>query len=49
MMLFFVLFFCFQTLILYCCIAAGNTPDSRMREDEEQMAFIKEWNRKHVL
>ena len=36
-----------QTLVLFCCAAAGNDPVSRAISDQEQMEFLKAWQKKH--
>ena len=42
-----VLFFSLQTLVLFCCLAAGNDPASQAISDREQMEFLAEWMKKH--
>lgn len=43
MILFLLLFFGLQTIVLFCCLAAGNDPLSQAISDEEQMEFIAAW------
>lgn len=43
MILFLILFFCLQSFVLFCCLAAGNDPVSQAISDQEQMEFIKKW------
>ncbi|MDO4337636.1 MAG: hypothetical protein Q4C91_06040 [Eubacteriales bacterium] len=43
MLLFTLLFSLFQGAILFCCLAAKNTPASREVSDREQLDFIKNW------
>lgn len=43
MILFLILFFCLQSFVLFCCLAAGNDPASQAISDQEQMEFIKKW------
>lgn len=43
MILFLILFFFLQSLVLFCCLAAGNDPASQIISDQEQMEFIKNW------
>lgn len=47
MIIFLLLFFALQTLVLFCCIAAGNDPVSQAISDQEQMEYIRKWNEKH--
>ncbi|MDO4337634.1 MAG: hypothetical protein Q4C91_06030 [Eubacteriales bacterium] len=48
MILFLLLFFCLQSLVLFCCLAAGNDPASQAISDQEQLEYIKNWmERKH--
>ena len=43
---FLLLFFAFQSVILFCCAAAGNDPASQALSDQEQMEFIARWKEK---
>lgn len=43
----FIVYALFQTFILFCCLAAGNDPASQMISDQEQIEFIREWQKKH--
>ena len=43
LILFLVLFFLLQALVLFCCLAAGNDPGSQEVSDQEQMDYIKMW------
>ena len=43
MILFLIIFFSIQALILSCCLAAGNDPLSQKISDEEQMEYLKQW------
>lgn len=45
--LFLIAFFCFQSFVLFCCLAAGNDPASQEVSDMEQMEYIKAWMKKH--
>lgn len=47
LILFLVLFFLLQALVLFCCLAAGNDPTSQKLSDQEQMEYIKRWMEKH--
>lgn len=44
---FLLLFFLFQTILLFFCVILGNDPYERKISDEEQMNFLAEWNQKH--
>ena len=46
-LLFILVFFLFQTFILLCCVAAGNDAASQEISDQEQMEFIREWEKIH--
>ena len=46
LILFLVLFFLLQALVLFCCLAAGNDPGSQEVSDQEQMEYIKTWMKK---
>ena len=43
---FLLLFFTLQALVLFCCAAAGNDPASQALSDQEQMEFIARWKEK---
>lgn len=43
MFLFLLLFFGLQTIVLFCCIAAGNDPLSQEISDKEQMEYLEKW------
>lgn len=43
----FILFFAMQTLVLFCCAAAGNDPVSQAISDQEQMEFLRNWRECH--
>ena len=43
LILFLVLFFLLQALVLFCCLAAGNDPASQQISDQEQMEYIQMW------
>ncbi len=43
MILFLILFFALQILVLFCCAAAGNDPFSQILSDQEQCEFLKKW------
>lgn len=47
MILFLLLFFCLQSFVLFCCLAAGNDPVSQAISDEEQIEYIKNWMKQH--
>lgn len=47
LILFLVLFFLLQTLVLFCCLAAGNDSASQKLSDQEQMEYIRRWMEKH--
>ena len=47
MFIFLLLFFSFQSVILFCCAAAGNDPASQALSDQEQMEYIAQWKEKH--
>ncbi|MDO5135123.1 MAG: hypothetical protein Q4D55_03640 [Eubacteriales bacterium] len=44
-----LIFFLLQTIVLFCCAAAGNDPLSQSISDEEQIAFLEAWRKKHPL
>lgn len=46
MFLFLLFFFGLQTLVLFCCMAAGNDPLSQEISDMEQMEYLKKWMQK---
>lgn len=43
MILFLILFFSLQAMVLFCCLAAGNDPASQIISDREQEEFLKKW------
>ncbi len=43
MILFLLLFFALQALVLFCCLAAGNDAASQMISDQEQAEFLQKW------
>lgn len=43
MVLLILLFFCLQSLVLFCCLAAGNDAASQAISDQEQLEYIKHW------
>lgn len=47
MILFLLLFFCLQSFVLFCCLAAGNDPASQAVSDEEQLEYIRSWMKQH--
>lgn len=49
MILFLLLFFSLQTIILFCCIAAGNDPLSQEMSDQEQMEYLEKWVQKRRI
>ena len=42
-----ILFFVLQSLVLFCCFAAGNDPISQAISDQEQLEYLKRWMEKH--
>lgn len=48
MLVFLFLFFLLQSLVLCCCLAAGNDLDSQLLSDREQMEFLSTWAKKHA-
>ena len=48
MLVFLFLFFLLQSLVLCCCLAAGNDLDSQLLSDREQMEFLSAWAKKHA-
>lgn len=46
-LLFLILFFCLQSIVLFCCLAAGNDPASQAISDMEQMEYIQNWMKEH--
>ncbi len=46
MLLFIILFFVLQSLVLFCCLAAGNDPYSQEVSDQEQMEYIMDWKKR---
>ena len=49
MIIFLIIFFCLQAIVLLCCLAAGNDPATQKISDQEQLEFIREWKKKHPL
>lgn len=49
MILFLLLFFGLQTMILFCCMAAGNDPSSQEISDKEQMEYLEKWVQKKSI
>ena len=47
--LFLIIFFCLQSFVLFCCVAAGNDPASQLISDQEQMDYIKTWMENHEI
>lgn len=47
LIIFLILFFLLQILVLFCCLAAGNDPASQELSDREQMEYIQNWVKKH--
>lgn len=47
LVLFFILFFALQALVLFCCLAAGDDPLSQAISDQEQLDYIHSWMEKH--
>lgn len=47
MILFLLLFFCLQSFVLFCCLAAGNDPASQEISDKEQIEYIRRWMKEH--
>lgn len=47
MILFIILFFALQSLVLFCCLAAGNDPYSQAISDQEQLEYIRNWKKQH--
>ena len=47
--LFLIIFFCLQSFVLFCCVAAGNDPASELISDQEQMDYIKTWMENHEM
>lgn len=47
LIIFLILFFLLQILVLFCCLAAGNDPASQELSDREQMEYIQRWIEKH--
>ena len=49
MILFLLIFFGLQIIVLFCCLAAGNDPLSQEISDQEQQEFLSEWmkHKKH--
>lgn len=47
MILFLLLFFCLQSFVLFCCLAAGNDPASQEISDKEQIEYIRNWMKEH--
>lgn len=43
LIIFLILFFLLQILVLFCCLAAGNDPASQELSDREQMEYIQNW------
>ena len=43
MILFLLLFFVLQALVLFCCLAAGNDAASQIISDQEQVEFLQKW------
>lgn len=42
-----LLFFGLQSLVLFCCLAAGNDPASQAVSDAEQLEYIRKWMKEH--
>ena len=42
-----LVFLLFQTFVLLCCVAAGYDAASHEISDQEQMEFIREWEKIH--
>ena len=47
MIIFLLIFFCLQSFVLFCCLAAGNDPGSQKISDQEQMDYIRAWMKQH--
>lgn len=47
LVIFLILFFLLQTLVLFCCLAAGSDPLSQELSDIEQAEFIAQWKQLH--
>ncbi len=45
--LFLILFFTLQLLVLFCCLAAGNDPYSQFLSDQEQLEYLRRWKKDH--
>ena len=45
--LFLILFFALQLLVLFCCLAAGNDAYSQFLSDQEQMEYLAKWKKEH--
>ena len=43
----FILLFSLLSLVLFCCVAAGNDPVSQALSDQEQMEYLADWSKKH--